>query len=414
MKPERALNIALNISKIYLKFFLIEIWLYLISFPIIIILRIIFSFYPIRIAPCRSSVIGNSIAYLDLYLLNKKNEKKKYFDIFYLTKKPVCNLQFLKFVSRNIKYNFLVKYLFRVNNIIPGGKKLKIDIIHSAPNTDPDKIIYKSSPTLNFSKDEINRGNKIFSDLKIKKNEKYICLLVRDDMFKKITNKNLDLSYHNFRNSNIDDYIDTVREFNNRGYKVIRMGNIVEKKMNYLNENFIEYASWSKKDDFADIWLMANCYFCITTISGLDEVCVAFRKPLVQVNFLPLEAMRPFAKGISIFKKLKFKTGDFLSLKEINDLKLINQWKVKEFEQKNVDIINNTPNEIKEAAIEMDDRLKKKWTIKESETHLQKKYWKILFNFTRFKKYFWLNDDFKISTNFLKQNESWLFKDGKN
>ena len=81
-----------------------------------------------------------------------------------------------------------------------------------------------------------------------------------------------------------------------------------------------------------------------------------------------------------------------------------------------LDFINKSmkPNEIKEAAIEMDDRLKKKWTIKESETHLQKKYWKILFNFTRFKKYFWLNDDFKISTNFLKQNESWLFKDGKN
>ena len=62
----------------------------------------------------------------------------------------------------------------------------------------------------------------------------------------------------------------------------------------------------------------------------------------------------------------------------------------------------------------MDDRLKKKWTIKESEIYLQKKYWKILFNFTRFKKYFWLNEDFKISTYFLKQNQSWLFRNGEN
>ena len=66
--------------------------------------------------------------------------------------------------------------------------------------------------------------------------------------------------------------------------------------MNYTNENYFEYASWTKKNDFADIWLMANCYFCITTISGLDEVCVAFRKPLAQVNFLPLEAHRALVR----------------------------------------------------------------------------------------------------------------------
>ena len=124
--------------------------------------------------------------------------------------------------------------------------------------------------------------------------------------------------------------------------------------------------------------------------------------------------MRPFAKSVSIFKKLKFKNGNFLSLKEISELELTHQWKAKEFEQKNVDIINNTPSEIKEAATEMDDRLRKKWFTEDSENKLQKKFWKILFNFERFKKYFWLNEDFKISTHFLKQNNSWLFRDGKN
>ena len=411
MKLQRAKSISLNISKIFLKFILFEIWLYLISLPLIIIFRAIFFIYPIRIAPCRSSVIGNSIAYLDLYLLNKKNEKKKYYDIFYLSKKPVCNLQFLKFLSRNIKYTFFAKYLFRMNNIIPGGKKLKIDIIHSIPNSDPEKIIYKSNPTLNFSNEEKDEGQKIFSKLKIEKKEKYICLLVRDNAFKNVSNKGQDLSYHDFRNSDVDDYIDTVRELNFRGYKVIRMGNFVEKKMNYENKNFIDYAFWKEKNDFADIWLMANCFFCITTISGLDEVCIAHRKPLVQVNFLPLEAMRPFAKGISIFKKLKFKNGNFLSLSEIDKLKLTHQWKKSKFEEKNVDIINNTPNEIKEAVIEMDERLKKNWKPEKVEIELQKKYWETLFNFKRFKKYFWLNQDFKISSNFLKQNESWLFRD---
>ena len=86
--------------------------------------------------------------------------------------------------------------------------------------------------------------------------------------------------------------------------------------------------------------------------------------------------MRPFAKSVSIFKKLKFKNGNFLSLKEISELELTHQWKAKEFEQKNVDIINNTPSEIKEAATEMDDRLRKKWFTEDSENKLQKNFGK--------------------------------------
>ena len=68
--------------------------IYLISLPLVIVIRLIFFIYPIRLAPCRSSVIGNSIAFLDLYLLNKKKKKKKYFDFFFLQKNHCATYNF--------------------------------------------------------------------------------------------------------------------------------------------------------------------------------------------------------------------------------------------------------------------------------------------------------------------------------
>ena len=52
----------------------------------------------------------------------------------------------------------------------------------------------------------------------------------------------------------------------------------------------IDYATSDDRSDFLDIWLMANCYFCITTGTGLDEVAGFWGIPSVFVNLLPLKS----------------------------------------------------------------------------------------------------------------------------
>ena len=51
-----------------------------------------------------------------------------------------------------------------------------------------------------------------------------------------------------------------------KGYWVFRMGKAVEDVFNVEHPRVIDYAQSNERSDFLDIWLMANCYFCITCL----------------------------------------------------------------------------------------------------------------------------------------------------
>ena len=57
-------------------------------------------------------------------------------------------------------------------------------------------------------------------------------------------------NYHNFRNSNIDNYYEAIIKLLDKGYWVIRMGKAVEKKMNINHSKFLDYANSEYQEDF--------------------------------------------------------------------------------------------------------------------------------------------------------------------
>ena len=92
-----------------------------------------------------------------------------------------------------------------------------------------------------------------------------------------------------------------------RGYMVFRMGKIVEKPFNLDHPLILDYANSTYRSDFLDIWLLANCFFCISTGVGLEEVARIFRKPIVNVNYLPLSNFVSYSQCISVPKHLVWK-----------------------------------------------------------------------------------------------------------
>ena len=64
------------------------------------------------------------------------------------------------------------------------------------------------------------------------------------------------------------------------------MGSEAEKKMSISSNQFIDYPFCDQKSDFLDIWLMANCDFCITSGTGLDMASICFGKPIVYTNLI--------------------------------------------------------------------------------------------------------------------------------
>jgi hypothetical protein len=73
------------------------------------------------------------------------------------------------------------------------------------------------------------------------------------------------------------------------------------------------------------------------------------------------------------------------------------------FRNKGVDIVDNTPEEIRDLAIEMDDRLRGVWVEREEDTILQKKFW-ALFSQSELNGVIYA----RIGAEFLRQNEKLL------
>ena len=90
----------------------------------------------------------------------------------------------------------------------------------------------------------------------------------------------------NFRNIDPNNYLKSLEYLTGLGYYIIRMGKNTKAPISFKSDKFIDYAISDDSDDFLDIWLMANCSFCVTPGTGIDSVSVAFRKPILYLNFL--------------------------------------------------------------------------------------------------------------------------------
>ena len=141
-----------------------------------------------------------------------------------------------------------------------------------------------------FSKEETLNGQDFLEEIGFKYGDKFVCLIVRDAAYLNTISldKETNWEYHNFRDTDIDTYKKAALALAEKGYWVFRMGKVVRKPFKADHPNILDYANSNYRSDFLDIWLMANCFFCITTVTGLDDVCKIFRKPVVCVNYLPI------------------------------------------------------------------------------------------------------------------------------
>jgi putative glycosyltransferase (TIGR04372 family) len=68
----------------------------------------------------------------------------------------------------------------------------------------------------------------------------------------------------------------------------------------------------------------------------------------------------------------------FLSLHEIFEIGITNPSRSSEFEKAGVELICNTPQEISDLAIELDERLKGQWQSQPGDEELQQRFWDII------------------------------------
>tara|TARA_B100000700_G_scaffold305609_1_gene379824 strand:+ start:366 stop:1631 length:1266 start_codon:yes stop_codon:yes gene_type:complete len=383
--------------------------------PLAILIRVIKPLVHIRIGCLRNDVIGNSIYNAEYYLCQKKIIPLKTLDLFYLQdSQGLVNKQWHKMLKKKFKPHFIFRYLDYANNLLYKSNDFKVIF----GERDLKGFYFHNPKNFSFNESENKRGKDFLETIGLKdEKDKFICLNIRDEAYKNKfqSHKFMDhtyWNYHNFRNSNIDNYYEAIIKLLDKGYWVIRMGKAVEKKMNINHSKFLDYANSEYREDFLDIWLMANCFFTISGDTGLDEVCKIFRKPIVHINFAFFHEPVLSTHALTSFKLPRYKKNKkFLSLKEIIDKSIIEFHKTEHFQNSDIELIENSPEEITDAIFEMENKLHKKWNQKQEDITFQKEFFKIFKSWKNYSKFHdFIHPNSGISSTFLRRHHSWFLQ----
>ena len=358
----------------------IKIFFYILSPLIIFLILIIRPFVKIRFSFQSSERIGEIAGRMEVYLSEKKiSGFHHYFDIFILTD-IISNKTYLELLKKEVFIlpNFITYPIYHVINLLKDKILILQGLIFYTKFEDNNFSLMKTKVNLLPNNDFIQKGNDFLKRLNIPNDAKIICLIVRDKEYLKQKFPKNNWDYHDYRNCNIDNYKDAINAATSRGYYVFRMGEFVNKELIIENNNkFIDYSK-KYRSDFLDIFLPFKSQFCITTGTGWDILpAYTFRKPVVWTNYTPLGIFPTYSKDFLFSIKIHYDTNKKkkLSLKEISESPASYALLTKFYKNSNIELQENTPDELKDLTIEMIDRLEGNLTYSEEDEKLQDIFW---------------------------------------
>ena len=143
------------------------------------------------------------------------------------------------------------------------------------------------------------------------------------------------------------------------------------------DKNFYSFTN-QNSSDFSDLYFLSQSKFCVHGLNGIHAVPSMFRKKTCFVNYIPffLDQLSTATIGsMFIIKKIYSKdAGCFLKFGEIEKLNYDIHYNGNFFKDKNLEVINNTPEEINDAIFEFDEIYDDK-ILEIKKNSLQEKFW---------------------------------------
>ena len=348
--------------------------------PIVATTRLLRPWFLIRWGVLPSSRIGHFAANTELYLCERHAgidlPCQPHIDIFFL-ESMVCNEQLAKMWKRVLlvcPFWWLVPQLQRANRLIPCGAVHEVGE-NTRGDRDVHDLFIQLPPHLKFSAEEEHRGEAGLRMMGIPADTPFVCLIVRDAAYLN-AHQSKDWSYHNFRDSDIQNYVLAAETLADSGYFVIRMGANALKKIKTSHPKVIDYAKNGMRSDFMDIYLGARCSFCLSGGAGYEAIPTIFRRPIAQVNMAPVGYMQTYRhQSICITKHhYSVKMGRNLTLREIFLHGYAMFLRTSDYDKKEVKLVENTPEEIRDLAIEMSKRNNGTWVEERADASMQKRF----------------------------------------
>ncbi len=207
--------------------------------------------------------------------------------------------------------------------------------------------------------------------------DKYICFFARSATYNTVTSGSDD--GHGFRNADFNAYMLAAEWVKQQGFSSVKMGRYEQPYSGPVQ--CVDYAGVAA-DDMMDIYLSANCKFFVSGLTGLMYLPAMLGVPTLAVNVAPAmlgkggcpctEADLWIPKKYYSEKKKRYLT--LMEMAEV-DVKCITI--ESKFDQEHIKFTDNTPEEIKEAVMEMNSRLDGTWMVTEEENAVYANYYKI-------------------------------------
>jgi putative glycosyltransferase (TIGR04372 family) len=294
--------------------------------------------------------------------------------------------------------------------LVPGGTRHRFnsrDLESIGGNEDHLGLFFRTTPHLGISATEDREGRQYLSKAGLKEEDQFVCFCLRDQSYLDQIGGKIDAQrfrYHQYRDVDVTNYQEAAIALADRGYWIFRMGKVVDKPFEVDHPKIVDYASSPDRCDFLDIWLLANCYFCVSTGLGIDSIAELFRRPLCVVDYLPVTNIKFGQHGITTPKSLVWsETGIELTVEE----HLLHNYKDSAlYDDAGIDVVNLSSNKLTTSVLNMDDLLIGKDKESQYEQEQQKYFWQMLkSHYTQLGHTIRVHPEARISSSFLYSSQ---------
>ena len=214
----------------------------------------------------------------------------------------------------------------------------------------PDNALDQSAPHLTFNEAEHQQGREQLMKMGIDPYKPIMCLIIRDASHYQSRGEKESAGY-SFLNFDISSFEETALALAGLGYQVVRMGAGTEKPFAVDAPGVFDYAKSEFRSEFLDVYIAGTCTFAISTQTGPDAVCLAFRRPVCYVDVTRFSQFF-FGTQIAFWNPAQIHlNGSRLSLKQILDSPVFWLKDPDDFLRHGVEVVRSTSSELAEMSV---------------------------------------------------------------
>jgi putative glycosyltransferase (TIGR04372 family) len=210
-----------------------------------------------------------------------------------------------------------------------------------------------------LSQDDIKKGLELRARFGIPPDAQVVTLHVREAGY---TPK---LTYHSYRDAQIENFIPAVQYLVQQGYYVVRLGDTSMKRLPHISPQVVDAPFHEAYTDMVDPYFIATAVFHMGSQSGPFSVARGFGVPILLINNPILVTDWGLCQSLFVPKKyFSHHLQRYLRYEEILS-SFLDSYRTEDYECNAVELHDNTPQEILRAVMEMLLRLKAKYQLDE-------------------------------------------------